>query len=366
MDQNAPWRGAAASMRQSSGKAAARPPAPHGNSGWGGTCQATKEFALRNVLLGGGSVGCAALAVLVCVFAASNLTVTTRISDVVFRVAEQQNVRRSELLDAYIDQHVPQLQTYSAGMTNSTAASDAASSRQQSANSMLGLSFSFVGPQFVISAGVAGAHEFCGVGAGTRSGQTTALLVLALCALLYACGGVVVFYRLLSQWDHHQCIAAAHNQVMHLTAESGPDLCQGRMLHVLCYLNEEVDCDIAVTSMSAFILASICSVLSAVSMLVSLIQIRAGNLRSRFRQAKRKGLQEPVSEHLHWAAEMVGRRKVSRSTDFSINERKDAAHREYMSAGIWPDWLDVFRLRGNEGDRGSHLEEEVEPLLAPR
>ena len=69
------------------------------------------------------------------------------------------------------------------------------------------------------------------------------------------------------------------------------------MLHVLCYLNEEVDCDIAVTSMSAFILASICSVLSAVSMLVSLIQIRADNLRSRFRQAKRKGLQEPVSEH---------------------------------------------------------------------
>ena len=57
---------------------------------------------------------------------------------------------------------------------------------------MLGLSFSFVGPQFVISAGVAGAHEFCGVGAGTRSGQTTALLVLALCALLYA-AGVLLF-----------------------------------------------------------------------------------------------------------------------------------------------------------------------------
>ena len=332
---------------------------------------------LRNVLLSG-SVGCAVLAVLVCVFAASSLTVTSEITDVAFRMAEQQNLRRSELLDAYIERYAAQSPLPS--FTNPANVTAAAAGRQQSANAMLGLSMYFVGPQFVLSAAVSGSHMFCGVGGGIKSEQTTALLAVAMCTVLYTLGGTIVFFRLFSQWDRRACLAAAQGQVMHLSTDHGPDLCQGRMLHVLCYLNEEVDCEIVLTSILAFIFACICSVIGAIAMFAALVEIRLDNLRSKRGQArmrrapglpyensaddKRTHLRELSSSSLFWAAEMAGTPVRSAAGRVRGSGRASAYHGESTSPGSWPSWFNVFRSRENNAGGGSDREDEFEPLLA--
>ena len=333
--------------------------------------QMTKEFILRNMFLSG-SFGCIVIALFLCLFSASSLMVAPGTSEIAFKMAEQQNLRRYQLFDDYIQNlHTDEHSATRNRISNNSSIGlpprlaerkSKATKRQENAISMLTLCMGIIGPQLIFSSVILGAYFFSGRGLGNKAEQTksTAALLLSVLVLLYACGGNVIFYRLYSQWSTSRCISESKGQVMHLSLDAAPDICQGRLLHILCYLNEEVDCDIVITALTGFFSACICTVFSAVLLLAAIVEIRLDRVRS-----PRSGSKQRLSQRTTQVEQKMLINIPSVTANASPDEQHGPSDRgRHRFSPFWlPSMCSVAEI-GN--DRYGNLEpdvEENEPLL---
>jgi hypothetical protein len=125
--------------------------------------------------------------------------------------------------------------------------------------------------------GVGGVVVGGGGGGGGGISATLAgwLLVPGLGLVLHAVAAVVIFCRFISQWDPSECMSWRDDR-LGATAE-----CRDRLLHLMCYLEEAVDCDIVSLSLWGFTSAAACTVASALLLTAALIDARVSRYRGR-------------------------------------------------------------------------------------